>query len=645
MDLSFLNNLRKITDEDDRLVTITLLIDITSNLISDRNNHRYHTLPICYIREMFQKYTGAMQCLHTIGFKQINDDYVFDQTISDKQLQEIVKLLENELDPKPIDKCEQVKCNSLDLGITDNDRSSNSLISFDNFHVSSHFNKLIPFVSILQRVQSYEDINLQHYIRSKIIPLEDFNRRISKKMKSTDINKRDLLLLELLRWFKEEFFTWFDRANCDYCKKPMDFAEYTQATREEREYGDAHRVELYRCSTCSSEYRFPRFNAPIKLLETRSGRCGEAANLFACLCRSLSFLTRYIYDPSDHVWTEVYSESEQRWLHCDSCENLCDSPLVYEKGWKKELTFCIAFAKDHIGDVTWRYVTNFKQIIQRRNINEKNFARTIHQINRKIQSQLNQEEKIKIISNQIKDIVSMLNEEKSAKESELHGRQSGSLGWKLSRGETDQQDDFINGYVYSITNEECEKGSIQIEYNSVVDKYLRNGIEEIKKDGWIDRVYSCSNIQRKIEKDWKMVYLCREHLHTNGVLSWTIQLKPEEEKFYQFHHITIQCPSKAFDQYTQIICQLQIDDKQIIDLSQNLSSNSLFEYSLDNKLDSLTNIRITFKVILNCSNDNNDNNAWQKGQLCRQSTDQVSNDDQSHYLRLHATIRKRNLNL
>ncbi|CAF4442773.1 unnamed protein product, partial [Adineta steineri] len=97
---------------------------------------------------------------------------------------------------------------------------------------------------------------------------------------------------------------------------------------------------------------------------------------------------------------------------------------------------------------------------------------------------------------QIKDIVSMLNEEKSAKESELHGRQSGSLGWKLSRGETDQQDDVINGYVYSITNEECEKGSIQIEYNSVVDKYLRNGIEEIKKDGWIDRVYSCSNIQR-----------------------------------------------------------------------------------------------------------------------------------------------------
>jgi hypothetical protein len=33
----------------------------------------------------------------------------------------------------------------------------------------------------------------------------------------------------------------------------------------------------------------------------------------------------------------------------------------------------------------------------------------------------------------------MLTEQKTTKESELHGRQSGSLAWKLSRGETDQQ--------------------------------------------------------------------------------------------------------------------------------------------------------------------------------------------------------------
>jgi peptide-N4-(N-acetyl-beta-glucosaminyl)asparagine amidase len=198
-----------------------------------------------------------------------------------------------------------------------------------------------------------------------------------------------------------------------------------------------------RCSTCSSEYRFPRYNSPRKLLETRTGRCGEAANLFTCLCRALSYRARYIHDPTDHVWTEVYSEHEHRWLHCDACENLCDSPLVYEKGWKKNLSFCIAFAYDHIQDVTWRYVTDFKQTKQRRNINEKDFANIIHRINQKIQSQINQQEKTKIISRQIEDIVSMLREQNVTKESESQGRQSGSLAWKLSRGETDQQVCFI----------------------------------------------------------------------------------------------------------------------------------------------------------------------------------------------------------
>ncbi len=71
MDLSFLNNLRKIIDEDERIVTIRLLIDIVSNLINDRKNYRHHTLPIHYIQETFQKYVGAMQCIDLIGFKQV----------------------------------------------------------------------------------------------------------------------------------------------------------------------------------------------------------------------------------------------------------------------------------------------------------------------------------------------------------------------------------------------------------------------------------------------------------------------------------------------------------------------------------------------------------------------------------------------
>ncbi|CAF4793018.1 unnamed protein product, partial [Rotaria sp. Silwood2] len=139
-------------------------------------------------------------------------------------------------------------------------------------------------------------------------------------------------------------------------------------------------------------------------------------------------------------------------------------------------------------------------------------------------------------------------------------------------------DDITNGFVYSINNEECEKGFISIEYNSILDKYFRNGIEENKKDGWIDKVYSSSNIQRKIEKDWKMVYLSRKKLNNNGIISWFIQFKSEQEQFYQFHRINIQCPSTTFDQYAQVICQLQIGDQQFIDLPQSIFQIYFIEF-------------------------------------------------------------------
>lgn len=249
---------------------------------------------------------------------------------------------------------------------------------------------------------------------------------------SAAISLHDARLLRLLRWFKREFFTWCNNPPCRGCGCVDTEGQGMAAPSDEDRAHGASRVEAYRCPRCGDVTRFPRYNDAKKLLQTRTGRCGEWANAFTLCCRAmgrgplfihsfpffspqfssffhkgegdestthscvspavtllttstyyvdmsrhaprhaprhvniprrhatsrapgLRYEARWVLDWTDHVWTECWSAEQGRWLHCDSCEDACDTPLLYEQGWGKKLSYVVAFGKDGVADVTRRY--------------------------------------------------------------------------------------------------------------------------------------------------------------------------------------------------------------------------------------------------------------------------------------------------
>jgi peptide-N4-(N-acetyl-beta-glucosaminyl)asparagine amidase len=225
-----------------------------------------------------------------------------------------------------------------------------------------------PYVD---KVGWYEDSVRQEAAR-KTVPVEELEEKalisLAKEgnFKPSKTEQDHAFLLQLLFWFKKSF-SWVNMPPCEGCGSETISQGMGSPLSSEIQYG-ASRVELYRCKFCSRITRFPRYNDPLKLVETRRGRCGEWANCFTLYCRAFGYESRLILDFTDHLWTECFSELLGRWMHLDPCDGVYDKPLLYEKGWGKKLNYAIAIAKDGVYDVTKRYTRKWHEILSRRNI-------------------------------------------------------------------------------------------------------------------------------------------------------------------------------------------------------------------------------------------------------------------------------------
>ncbi|XP_017017610.1 peptide-N(4)-(N-acetyl-beta-glucosaminyl)asparagine amidase [Drosophila kikkawai] len=373
-------------------------------------------------------------------------------------------------------------------------------------------------------VMQYEDELLLATGRT-LIPIDELTSKASEKLMDAQERIasgacpekepciRDLLLVELVNWFNTEFFEWVNNIPCRVCG-----SDESKLRRTER-VGDV-RVEVTVC--CGQESKFYRYNDISQLLVSRKGRCGEFANCFTFMCRCLDYDARIVHSHFDHVWTEVYSEAQMRWLHVDPSDNVVDSPLMYQHGWKRNIDYILAYSRDDIQDVTWRYTNDHQKIRHlRRLCDEKELVKTLDEIRIKRRRNCTPERQKVLSQRNLYEIIA-LTLERPPTENELKGRSSGSLSWRQSRGEHT----FTNIFVFTPMETELHNRKLNVRYSCATDTYERYSrvegnvtvLDTYKT--WQRAQFSSKNILRKVERDWKMAYLARLEDTACGEIVW-----------------------------------------------------------------------------------------------------------------------------
>lgn len=387
-----------------------------------------------------------------------------------------------------------------------------------NFSEKKFLNLLLEKMKI---VDLFKSASLQHEA-FRLIPLENLRMQATLKLsllpEDSDIELDDLIILELLDWFKNSFFKWMDAPKCNVCDVATQCRGYFPPSTDEAAWC-VKLVEHFVCPRCQRSYRFPRYNHPHKLLLTRLGRCGEWAICFTFLCICLEYEARLVVDWTDHLWTEVYSESRNKWIHCDPCENICDRPLMYEIGWKKKLSYVIAFSEYEVQDVTWRYTSNFLETMERRTLCRESFLlQCISSLNKRLTAHVPLDKKRLLMNRYIRELTSFLTPPEPESDN-YTGRTSGSLLWRLSRGEIGSLVPQ-SSYIFRLCSKDIEKKYFYVKYSCSSDKYFRDGDHSIEGEGWASCTFSHRNIFRKVEKDWDMTYLARTEGSPEGIITW-----------------------------------------------------------------------------------------------------------------------------
>ncbi|XBW38746.1 hypothetical protein QEN19_004333 [Hanseniaspora menglaensis] len=256
----------------------------------------------------------------------------------------------------------------------------------------------------------------------------------------------EILVKELLRYFKDDFFKWVNQPDCSNCGKNngnQNFLKGESPNWEEKQNDPkCGNVEIYQCKLCGSITRYPRYNSPEMLLQTRSGRCGEWAAMFMYFLVSFQLNARYIWNKEDHVWCEYYSTKQQRWIHLDSCEKSYDEPFIYAKNWNKKMSYVIAFGNTGVIDVSKKYVDNVNSDNKLNRSSMKSddeMVKFLSCLNKELRRSFSPDQQFDYYKKDELEYIAMNHPTKtlsvSSPDATIFGRQSGSAEWVQNRGE------------------------------------------------------------------------------------------------------------------------------------------------------------------------------------------------------------------
>ncbi|KAG5346346.1 NGLY1 amidase, partial [Acromyrmex charruanus] len=590
--------------EDVRDEARRALLSICRNVLRSPNNCRSRELRLDdeVVVEKLLPAIGALECLFDVGYVEDGERIFLPRNASLLKLQSLSRLLCTATESSPI--------------TDDVNKSSTAQKTFFD-RIVGHFRDVLY----------YEDPNLQKKAK-RVVPVVQLEIATMTKMRDlqksfklenaeatfsqfeAELIAKDLFLLELLHWFKYEFFKWVNNPKCPTC-----FTECTYENVIHSINPHCSRIELYRCQKCNIVVEFPRYTHPEPLLILRRGRCGEWANVFTLLCRSLGYDARFICDETDHVWTEIWSASNKRWIHVDPCENIIDKPLMYEKGWQKKLTYIIAYSRDEVQDVTWRYTRDQKAVMKRRKTcAEQSLIHLLQSLTYQRQNSANYSSARReyVVKRKLLELANMLyipNLQKDSDEEVYEGRTSGSLMWRLARGEITQAD-TEKSYIWDISK---YGETFELRYNIVKDLYHvvhNNGTILEEKSGWLEGMNTMEGgVFRKVENDWKMIYLARSQQAKHGSVKWTFEI-PNSKSCLET--LTLKAKSKVF-QNAMVSWEIEaiFDNDRAVTISVPNCSNFHTEE---------VRKAVRINVIVTLSGGQGQE-AWQHAQLFRQSLD------------------------